>query len=169
MASSRQQKREPTQQMIVSHARARAELIAIALLASCSSGPRRVACDPKPTPVTTTRCEPASVLELDQLRARAKGLVGRTVTVAGPLGEMLHPWCIDCCPGLVAELALHQDAPFVRVMLTPWSCPVNVRGGPDCPLPPSGQRITVRGRLDTVLHGREGDLVLHDTILCEVM
>ncbi|NVB79699.1 MAG: hypothetical protein HOV81_14985 [Kofleriaceae bacterium] len=145
------------------------KLIAVVLLASCSSGPRRAACEPKPKPVATTRCEPASVLELDQLRARAKELTGRTVTVAGPLGKMPHPWCIDCCPGLVAELTLQQDAPFVRVMLSPWSCPAGVSGEPDCALPPGGQRIVVRGRLDTVLHGREAELVLHDTNLCEAL
>jgi hypothetical protein len=143
------------------------KLTALMLLASCSSGPRRATCEPKPKPVTTTPCDPASVLELEQLRARANDLVGRTVTVVGPLGKRPFPWCIDCCPGLVAELALQQDAPFVRVALTPWSCPARAGGDADCALPPDGQRVTVRGRLDTVLHGREGDLVLHDTKLCD--
>lgn len=112
-----------------------------------------------------TRCTQDTVLELDALRSRVSELLGKTVTIAGPLRDA-HPWCIDCCPSLGAILALAGDIPAVRVTLNPWSCPSRAGGGADCPLPPDGKRITVTGRLDRVIHGQAGDLVLHDTKLC---
>jgi hypothetical protein len=138
--------------------------LASLVLASCSSGPKRVACDPHPQPIVSTHCtDPA--LELTELLARGDQLIGRTVTIVGSVGDT-HPWCIDCCPRLGAVLALVQDTPFVQVSLHRWWCPRAADGTVECPLPRDGQRIAVRGRLDRVLHGKPGELELHDTVLC---
>lgn len=135
------------------------------VIAACSSGTRTRTCTIEP--IKRSHCD--APIDLAEMRARANVLVGTHVTLTGPLGET-YPWCIDCCPALGAELALVEPPPAQRmtVTMTEWKCPQREdRDGADCPIPPDGRTVVVRGRLERVLHS-ETDFVLHDSELCDL-
>ncbi|MFN0248730.1 MAG: hypothetical protein ACKV2T_17710 [Kofleriaceae bacterium] len=135
----------------------------LVVIAACSSRTRTGTCPVEP--IKRAHCD--APIGLAEMRARANVLVGNRVTLTAPLGET-YPWT-DCWPPIGAMLALVEPAPAPRktVTMTEWKCPQREdRDRADCPIPPDGRSVVVRGRLERVLHS-ETNFVLHDTELCE--
>lgn len=134
------------------------------VIAACSSGRRAPTCPIEP--IKRAHCD--APISLNDMRARADVLVGTRVTITGPLGEA-NPWT-DCWPPIGAILALVEPPPTPRmtVTMTEWMCPLHEdRDRADCPIPPDGRMVVVRGRLERTLHSQT-NFVLYETELCDL-
>lgn len=139
-------------------------LLLLLLIAACSSGNRTRTCAIEP--IKRTHCD--APINLAEMRTRANELVGKRVTLTAPLG-ITNPW-MDCWTPIAAVLALVESAPPPRttVSMPHWKCPQREeRDRYDCPVPPDGRTVVVRGRLEHVLHS-ETNFVLHDSELCDL-